>query len=56
MRVIRDIPYLAGGSPKQTLDLYLPDYAEAPMPALVWIHGGGWECGDKNPCPVRDFA
>ena len=56
MKIIRDIPYLAGGSPKQTLDLYLPDHAEAPMPTVVWIHGGGWECGDKNPCPARDFA
>jgi len=27
VKIIRDIPYLAGGSPKQTLDLYLPDHA-----------------------------
>ena len=56
MRAIHDIPYLAGGSPGQRLDLYLPDHARAPMPAVLWIHGGAWECGDKNPCPVRDFA
>jgi acetyl esterase/lipase len=56
MKTIVDIPYLVGGSPKQTLDLYLPDPARAPLPAVVWIHGGGWECGDKHPCPVRDFA
>ena len=56
MKAIHDIPYLAGGSPRQRLDLYLPDHAHAPMPAVLWIHGGAWECGDKNPCPVRDFA
>jgi len=56
MRVIHDIAYLAGGSPKQTLDLYLPDYAHTPVPTVVWIHGGAWACGGKNPCPVRDFA
>jgi acetyl esterase/lipase len=56
MKTIREIPYLAGGSPKQTLDLYLPDQARAPMPVVLWIHGGAWECGDKHPCPVREFV
>lgn len=56
MRAIHDIPYVAGGSPRQRLDLHLPDRAEALMPAVLWIHGGAWECGDKHPCPVRGFA
>ena len=56
MRAIHDIPYLAGGSPRQVLDLYLPDQAHGPSPAVLWIHGGAWECGDKHPCPVREFA
>jgi acetyl esterase/lipase len=43
MRAIRDIPYLAGGSPRQTLDLYLPDQDRSPSPAVLWIHGGAWE-------------
>jgi len=33
------------------LDLYLPERAEAPVPAVVWVHGGGWNSGDK----VDDF-
>ena len=56
MKTTRDIPYLAGGSPKQTLDLYLPDQIRAPMPAVLWIHGGGWECGDKHPCRIWEFV
>jgi acetyl esterase/lipase len=56
MRAIHDIPYLVGGSPRQTLDFYLPDQARSPLPAVLWIHGGAWECGDKHPCPVREFA
>ena len=56
MRAIHDIPYLAAGSPRQRLDLYLSDQAHGSSPAVLWIHGGAWECGDKNPCPVRDFA
>jgi acetyl esterase/lipase len=28
------------------LDLYLPS-AQAPVPVVVWVHGGGWQSGDK---------
>jgi len=28
------------------LDLYLPA-AQAPVPVVVWVHGGGWQGGDK---------
>src|SRR5205085_3639213 len=32
-----------------TLDLYLPKASsEKPRPLVVFIHGGGWEGGDKN--------
>ena len=56
MKTIVDIPYITGGSPRQALDLYLPDRAHGPLPAVLWIHGGAWECGNKHPCPVREFA
>jgi|GEM_PF-62435 len=56
MRSIHDIPYLSKGSVRQALDLYLPDQAHGVLPAILWIHGGAWECGDKYPCPVREFA
>ena len=56
MKTIVDIPYLTDGSPRQVLDLYLPDQVQTPLPAVLWIHGGAWESGDKNPCPVRDFT
>ncbi|MDO8833950.1 MAG: alpha/beta hydrolase [Vicinamibacterales bacterium] len=29
------------------LDLYVPA-ASAPVPVIVWIHGGGWQSGDKS--------
>lgn len=43
----RDIPYVAGGSDAQKLDLYVPNGASAPTPLIIWIHGGGWQSGDK---------
>ena len=41
------------------LDLYLPEQAGAPL--LVWLHGGGWENGNKTAMPLapiiaRGFA
>ncbi|MEI6788203.1 MAG: alpha/beta hydrolase [bacterium] len=53
---LTDIPYLEEGSPRQALDLYLPGQARGPVPAVLWIHGGAWECGNRYPCPVSHIA
>lgn len=34
------------------LDLYLPTETAGPWPVVVWIHGGGWSRGSKDPCPA----
>ena len=41
-----DIPYAGVEDAKRTLDIYAPAGAKA-LPVLFWIHGGGWETGDK---------
>jgi acetyl esterase/lipase len=47
--VQRDIPYVTGGDPAQTLDLYLPEKpSDKPLPLVVFIHGGGWQGGSKS--------
>jgi acetyl esterase/lipase len=46
VREIRDVPY--GGDPLQQLDVYLPSNATGKLPAVLWIHGGGWREGDKR--------
>ena len=49
-----DIPYLEPGR-TETLDLYLPPAtSEAPRPAVLWIHGGGWQGGTKRNRPVEE--
>jgi acetyl esterase/lipase len=37
----------------QRLDLYA-GVGSGPRPLIVWVHGGGWQSGDKSQClPVR---
>lgn len=45
--VFRDIDYAGTGHHRHTLDIYLPDnHADgAPLPLVIWVHGGGWRKG-----------
>jgi len=43
-----DIVYGQVGDRELGLDLYRPDAAAAPLPAVVFIHGGGWHGGMKE--------
>jgi acetyl esterase/lipase len=47
----RDIAYVENGHERQKLDLYVPEKSSAPLPLLIWIHGGGWAAGSKDGCP-----
>ena len=42
-----DIAYGEPADPLQTLDVYAPAGAKN-LPVVVWIHGGGWQAGDKK--------
>lgn len=46
----RDLDYAGNANPRQKLDLYLPEKRadEEPLPVIVFIHGGGWQNGDKG--------
>ncbi len=55
-RELRDVPYVSGGHERQRLDLYLPAEDGAAHPLVVWIHGGGWEGGNKDGCPARPLV
>ncbi len=45
-----DIPYAGTDNPRQRLDLYVPKTpkGDKPLPVVVFIHGGGWQAGDKR--------
>ena len=44
--VKRDIPYTNDADKRLSLDVYAPADAKD-LPVVFWIHGGGWQGGDK---------
>ncbi|QTJ70441.1 alpha/beta hydrolase (plasmid) [Rhodococcus sp. ZPP] len=47
INVIRDIEYAAVSGGSLTLDIYRPESCGT-APTVLYLHGGGWEGGDKN--------
>ena len=42
-----NIAYVENGHERQVLDIYAPADAKN-LPVVFWIHGGGWQTGDKT--------
>lgn len=42
-----NIPYADTAHERQVLDIYTPNDARN-LPVVFWIHGGGWQAGDKT--------
>ena len=45
--VKKDVPYAEPALERQVLDIYSPKDAKN-LPVVFWIHGGGWQTGDKS--------
>jgi len=45
--VKHDIPYAEPAHERNVLDIHAPDGAKD-LPVVFWIHGGGWQTGDKS--------
>ncbi len=49
IRVLSDIEYAKVGDIRLTLNFYAPKSSmKKSLPCIVWIHGGGWQSGDKS--------
>lgn len=47
--VMSDVQYCTGRGRPLLMDVFIPNHrSQPPTPAVLWIHGGGWEQGDKN--------
>src|SRR5688572_2077926 len=53
-RVTRDIAYAAAHE-RQVLDVHAPAGAKN-LPVVFWIHGGGWQTGDKSMVALKPKA
>jgi arylformamidase len=53
-QVTRDIPY-AKAHERQVLDVYAPAGARN-LPVVFWIHGGGWQTGNKTMVALKPKA
>lgn len=53
LKPLMNVPY--GTHPRQVLDFY-PAKSDKPTPVVFYIHGGGWQGGDKktNPKPFNE--
>jgi len=45
--VAANVPYAMPAHERQVLDVYAPAHAKD-LPVVFWIHGGGWQSGDKT--------
>jgi arylformamidase len=50
--VKRNIPYADPVHERQVLDVYSPRKAKN-LPVVFWIHGGGWQTGDKSSVQIK---
>jgi acetyl esterase/lipase len=53
-KLTADVPYLKNGHPRHVLDIYTPEkQARNSLPVVFWIHGGGWQTGDKGDVSLK---
>ncbi|MDA0835439.1 MAG: alpha/beta hydrolase [Planctomycetota bacterium] len=49
-----DIPYVENGHERHVLDIYTPEKpSDEKLPVMFWIHGGGWQVGDKSDVALK---
>lgn len=53
--VKRNVPYSQPENERQMVDIYAPENAKN-LPVIFWIHGGGWQVGDKTSVQAKPKA
>lgn len=53
-KLTSDVPYLEDGHKRHVLDIYTPEKTnDERLPVMFWIHGGGWQVGDKSDVALK---
>lgn len=50
--VKKDVRYVENGHARHVLDIYTPSGSKN-APVVFWIHGGGWQAGDKSDVKLK---
>jgi acetyl esterase/lipase len=53
--VKQEMSYAESADPRQKVDIYAPEGARN-LPVVFWIHGGGWQTGDRTNVQVKPQA
>ena len=51
-KLTSNIRYINSGHERHVLDVYQPEGAKN-LPVVFWIHGGGWQAGDKTDVQIK---
>jgi acetyl esterase/lipase len=54
--VVDDICYATASGTELRLDLVLPERSDGPLPAAIYVHGGGWARGNRRVDLARRIA
>jgi acetyl esterase/lipase len=53
-KMTANIPYVDNSHERHVLDIYTPKTpADKALPVMFWIHGGGWQVGDKSDVALK---
>tara|TARA_R110002072_G_scaffold13481_2_gene56900 strand:- start:111898 stop:112779 length:882 start_codon:yes stop_codon:yes gene_type:complete len=53
-KLTADVPYVENGHARHVLDIYTPEKStDKKLPVMFWIHGGGWQAGDKSDVALK---
>ncbi|MEN9575143.1 MAG: hypothetical protein RL514_2998 [Verrucomicrobiota bacterium] len=53
--IAANFPYATPVNPRQMVDVYAPAGAKG-LPVVFWIHGGGWQVGDRTAIQLKPQA
>ena len=54
--VLHDVVFGKGGTQDLRAEIAWPENASKPMPAVIYIHGGGWAAGNQRGSPILQIA
>ncbi len=52
-KLTANVRYIENGHERHVLDIYTPEKPAQGLPVMFWLHGGGWQAGDKSDVALK---